>query len=185
MSGLKPTLYVTVLSQHRDLTADFIGSRPATQEVVERGAFATLTPLLSRERRPLCLQHSPRTPDRTQPPNQNKLSQPDTYTQGLSLFFRVSVSSTIRQIQRLLFSEALWSADGQHAPGRAFPPSPPPTHQHLDNRPAGAIVLHVVYRRDNAEAAGHRVTHPAVKRRGQSSTPHRTEHSDDGKSKRK
>lgn len=50
----------------------------------------------------------------------------DTHTHtGLSLF-GVSYSSTIRRIPHcLLFSEALWSADGQHASGHASTHSAP------------------------------------------------------------
>lgn len=60
-------------------------------------------------------------------------------------FLEIVYSSTIRRIpQLMLFSEDLWSADGQHAPGQA-----PPT-----SAPQGLLSYHVVYHWDNAEMAG-------------------------------
>lgn len=45
--------------------------------------------------------------------------------------------------QRLPFSEALWSADGQHAAG--WSRSPPAQHHHIYNNPLGAIILYVLF----------------------------------------
>lgn len=113
------------------LTADYITSQKHIGSYCRKGAFATLTPPLLNEKDRTDKPLSPTDPelDHSQPPNQNKLSQP---------LFRVSYSSSIRiNPPAPVFVKCWWSARSR--------PCHPPTHTLCNSDPWGLLSFYAVY----------------------------------------